>query len=102
MGGGARRVRRPLPWLVAALGGALVVVGLTLFDIAAWFVDSDDATVVYSGSYGPLPDDTVVMWTARQLAGLGLTALGLLLLTGLGGWLLGSRASSGRAARPER
>ena len=67
-----------------------MVVGLTLLDIGAWFGEGDSGTVVYSASYEPFPD-AVVMWSARQLVGLGLTGMGLLVLAALGGWLIGRR-----------
>ena len=83
---------RLLPWLVAALGAALVAVGLTLFGVGAFVTDGSRGTVVYSASYEPLPD-AVVLWAARQLYGLGITSSGLLVLAGLGGWLLGRRST---------
>jgi hypothetical protein len=42
--------------------------------------------------------DGTVVWTGQHLLGAGLLVLGLLLLTGVGGWLLGRRA--GRRAAP--
>ncbi|WP_167760550.1 hypothetical protein [Blastococcus sp. CT_GayMR16] len=47
---------------------------------------------------GPL-DAGSVRWTAQHAVGAGLVGLGLLLLAGVGGWLLGLRAGR-RRSRP--
>jgi hypothetical protein len=102
-------VRRVAPWLVAGLGAALVVGGVAVF----WLANTATWTA-YSGSYAPLaPEgspaafssrlvlgvDGSVLWTWRHAAGAGLLVLGLLVLTGVGGWALGRR-SGRRAAVP--
>ena len=99
-------MRRAVPWLIAALGAALVVAGVVVFAAA------NRAPLDFGwSSYGPLThhmagyrgavtfaDGVEVLWTAEHLLGAGLLVLGLLVLTGVGGWLLGRR--SGRRATP--
>ena len=98
-------MRRWRPWLVGLAGLALVVAGTVVF----WIAERQPfGWVMYGGSYSPLdPREPApytsslglsfggpsVLWTGRHLLGAGLTVLGLLLLVGLGGWLLGRRAS---------
>jgi heme/copper-type cytochrome/quinol oxidase subunit 1 len=98
-------VRRAVPWLVAGLGAALVVAGVLVFAAAnrgpmdfGW------------ASYAPLQETQsaylsavtfaggTVVWTGQHVLGAGLLVLGLLLLTALGGWLLGVR--TGRRTTP--
>jgi heme/copper-type cytochrome/quinol oxidase subunit 1 len=97
-------MRRTLSWIVAALGVALAVAGIALF-VAANRGPADFGW----WAYAPLQptQDTVthtfannatVLWTGQHLLGAGLLVLGLLLLTGVAGWLLGWRA--GRRTAP--
>ncbi len=93
-------MRRALPWVVTALGLALVVVGVAV----AWPTGAP-GTVTYGGSYEPLlpagraytstleltVDGTVTWWTAGDLTGAGLAVLGALVLAAVAGWALGRR-----------
>jgi len=92
-------VRRAAPWLVAGLGAALVVAGGLVF------AAGDHGPLDFGWtSYTPLQEtqsaylsavtfaDGTVVWTGQRVLGAALLALGLLLLTGVGGWLLGRRA----------
>ena len=101
-------MRRALPWLVGLLGGALVVAG----GVALALADRVPADLGWT-SYAPLEsptayrssvaltfaDRTTVLGTGRHLVGAGLVVAGLLVLAGVGGWLLGSRAAQGRSVR---
>jgi hypothetical protein len=98
-------MRGALPWLLATLGGALVVVGL-----AVALTSGATPGTVYTGSYSPfeaedlgayqsrltLTFDGTVHWTPGQLVGGGLLVLGLLVLTALAGWLVGLRSARRR------
>jgi hypothetical protein len=99
-------VRRAVPWLVALLGAALAVAGAVVFAAANRAPDDFGWS-----SYAPLTryeigyqsavtfsDGTAVLWTREHLLGAGLLVLGLLVLAGVGGWLLGRRV--GRRATP--
>jgi heme/copper-type cytochrome/quinol oxidase subunit 1 len=101
-------MRRALPWLVAGLGAVLVAAGVVVFTAAnrgaadfGWssyapLEPTDDAyrsAITYTFSGG-----TTVLWTGQHLLGAGLVVLGLLVLNGVGGWLLGRRV--GRRAIP--
>jgi hypothetical protein len=94
-----------VPWLLAGLGGTLVVAGLAVV------LTSGAAPVeVLTGSYRPLEAadldeyrsvltltyDGTVQWTGGQLVGGALVVLGLLVLTGLAGWSAGIRAGRRR------
>jgi heme/copper-type cytochrome/quinol oxidase subunit 1 len=103
MDGGARRVRRPGPWLVGALGVLLLVAGIVVFAFA-------DATDFGWTSYTPLDADAYtsqlsltfsdgsVLWTRQHALGAGLAVAGLLALARLGGWLLGRRSRRSTAS----
>jgi hypothetical protein len=93
-------MRRALPWLVVGLAAALVETGIAVFAAA-----NNSGPMDYGWSaYAPLQPTTnapetvtfvdggTVLWTGQHLLGAGLLVLGLLLLTGVGGWLLGRRA----------
>jgi hypothetical protein len=101
-------MRRAAPWPVAGLGVVLVAAGVAVFAAAnrgaadfGWssyapLEQTDSAyrtAITYSFSGG-----TTVLWTGQHLLGAGLVVLGLVVLTGVGGWLLGRRA--GRRATP--
>ncbi|MGY2081138.1 hypothetical protein [Modestobacter sp. SYSU DS0657] len=103
-------MRRALPWLVLALGAGLAAAGVAVF----WLANTRPSTwTAYSGSYEPyLPGTSepyrsdlsltfdaglTVMWTQQHVTGVGLLLAGLVVLVGLGGWVLGRR--SGRGAR---
>jgi hypothetical protein len=89
---------RALPWGIAVLGTALLLGGVLLVVTGAPAPRDFGWT-----SYAPLPSsarrselvlsfpDGTVLWTVRQAIGAGLAVLGLLVLVGLGGWLLGRR-----------
>jgi hypothetical protein len=81
---------RVLPWIVAALGAVLLVVGVVLFVVA-------NSTEVGWAAYGspPVFSDGMFLWTRQHTAGLSIAVLGLVVLVGLGGWLLGRRSSAG-------
>jgi heme/copper-type cytochrome/quinol oxidase subunit 1 len=98
-------VRRAVPWLVAGLGAALVVAGVLVFAAAnrgpmdfGWtsYAPLQETQTAYLSAV-TFADGTVV-WTGQHLLGAGLLVLGLLLLTGVGGWLLGRR--TGRRTTP--
>jgi hypothetical protein len=89
-----------LPWLVGALGVLLLVVGIAVFALAD---TAGFGWTSYTAGYAPLgPDDVTadwyisfadgsVLWTAQHALGAGFVVSGLLVLVGLGGWLLGRR-----------
>jgi len=100
------------PGAFALLGSALLVAGVTVFNV----VDhgpADSGWTAYTGSYAPLEEaprryvdqaytseltltlDGVLPWTTGHLVGAGLVVLGLLVLTALGGWWFGSRRAAG-------
>ena len=92
-------MRRAAPWLVGGLGAALVLAGVLVFAAA------NRGPVDFGwASYAPLQEtqtaylsavtfsEGTVVWTGQHLLGAALLVLGLLLLTGVGGWLLGRRA----------
>jgi hypothetical protein len=99
-------------WASGFLGLALVLGGVVVFALAngALGGPADFGWTTYSGSYAPLEarppgayesalflsDGWSVFWTGWHLLGAALAVLGLLVLAGLGGWLLGLR--SGRQA----
>lgn len=96
---------RTRPWLVGALGLLLLVAGVVVFALAN---SAGFGWTAYTGSYAPLaPDaysssltltlsDGVVLWTRGHALGAGLAAAGLMVLVGLGGWLLGRRGAHPR------
>ena len=81
---------RRLPWLLGALAGLLLVAGVVVFAAA-----NTAREVVYEGSYALLEPEAVsdvpwsVLWAAQHAIGAALVAPALLVLTFLGGWLLG-------------
>ncbi len=93
---------RRLPWLVGGLGALLLVGGIVIFAVAN---QAGFGWTAYTASYAPLrPDaevsdwyisfaDGSVLWTAQHALGAGLAVLGLLVLVGLGGWILGRRSA---------
>ena len=96
-----------LPWVVGALGVLLVVGGIVIFALAnaAGF-----GWTTYTASYAPLePDayssqlsltfsDGSVLWSGQHALGAGCVVAGLLVLVGLGGWLLGRRTGRSEAS----
>ena len=98
-------MRRALPWLLGGLGAVLVEAGVAVFASA-----NRSPTDYGWSAYAPLQppqsplvtytfvDPATVLWTGQHLLGAGLLLLGVLALTGVGGWLLGLRA--GRRATP--
>jgi hypothetical protein len=101
-------MRRALPWLLTGLGAVLVAAGAVVFTAA-----NRGAADFGWSSYAPLEqtgrtarsaiiytfsDGTTVLWTGQHLLGAGLVVLGLLVLAGVGGWVLGRRG--GRPAAP--
>ena len=103
-------MRRALPWVVALLGGALVAAGGAVFAVANRSTAPDFGWTAYAPLQTEVPrpyssglvlsfDGWTVLWTAGHLVGVLLAVLGLLLLSGLTGWLLGRRGSH-RAAAP--
>ena len=109
--GGARAVRRAVLWLLALLGAGLVTAGVLVFAAAnhgpaafggpdfGWsaYMTLDQARDVHPSAI-MFSDRATVLWTGRHLLGAGLLVLGLLVLTGVGGWLLGRRSGRRRAA----
>lgn len=105
-----RRRSRALSWVAAALGALLVAVGAVAFTAAnhtsprdfgwAAYVPLEPGTADDSAWTVSFSDGWAVVWTAGHAWGAGLVVLGLLVLVGLGGWLLGRRSahrSGGRA-----
>ena len=97
-------MRRALPWLVAGFGAVLAVAGVLVFAAAnrgpqdfGWssYAPLQEAATDYTNAV--IFSDGAVLWTREHLLGAGLLVLGLLVLTGAGGWLLGRGA--GRRAR---
>jgi hypothetical protein len=99
---------RELPWALGFVGSALVLGGVVAFALAngAWGGPPGDfGWTTYTGSHAPLEpgepgpyvstlvfsDGWTVLWTGWHLLGGALVVLGLLVLAGLGGWLLGHR-----------
>ncbi|MCZ2820079.1 hypothetical protein O2V63_07055 [Modestobacter sp. VKM Ac-2977] len=97
-------MRRVAPWLVLAIGAGLAAAGV----VVLWLADTRPPTwTAYSGSYEPLVPDSVaayesdlvltfdggptLLWGQQHLVGAGLLVGGLLVLTGVGGFLLGRR-----------
>ncbi len=80
-------MNRVLPWIVAAIGAVLLVVGVVLFVVA-------NSTEFGWTAYGspPVFSDGMFLWTRQHTAGLSIAVLGLVILVGLGGWLLGRRS----------
>jgi hypothetical protein len=95
-------MRRAGPGLVAAAGLALVVAGVAVF----WAANVGGAGVP-EAAYAPLEPGQparytsvpasggAVLWTLQHATGAAVVVLGLLVLAGIGGWLLGRR--SGRS-----
>ena len=100
-------MRRVLPGALALAGFGLVLAGVIAFDLAnqpSHDVGPSSALLepVADGAYQSVltftsSDGWAVLWTRGHLLGAGLVVLGLLLLVGVGGWLLGVRSG-----RPER
>jgi hypothetical protein len=88
-------------WAVGGVGVLLLVAGVGVFAMA----NAPGAGDVGWAAYAPLePDayssrltltfgDGAVLWTGQHAVGAGLAVLGLLVLVGLGGWLLGRRSA---------
>lgn len=102
-------MRRALPWITGLVGAALVLAGAIVFALAnragvadlgwtAYAPLQPEVTPAWSSDLVLSFDGWTVLWTGGHLLGVLLAGLGLLLLTGLGGWLLGRR--SGRRATP--
>ncbi|MCZ2814598.1 hypothetical protein [Modestobacter sp. VKM Ac-2984] len=96
-------MRRAAPRAVLALGAALCALGVALF----WRANQPGSPTDGGwAAYTPLPAGTAyqssltlsfdddrwaVLWTAGHVVGAGLAVVGLLVLSGLAGWLLGRR-----------
>jgi hypothetical protein len=108
-------MRRAVPWLVVGLGAVLIAAGAAVFAAANRGAADFGAADFGWSSYAPLEqterayrsaitytfsDGTTVLWTGQHLLGAGLIVLGLLVLTGVGGWLLGRRMGRLAAPRP--
>jgi hypothetical protein len=96
---------------VGALGALLAAAGAVVFGLAN---RAPTGWTAYTGSYAPLqpampgrypdayqseltltfPDGPTVLWTSEHLIGAALVVAGLLVLAGLGGWLLGHRTAA--------
>jgi len=99
---------RALPWLVAGIGGALVVVGPALL-----LASGAEPVTAPLGGYAPLEteglgayrstltltyvDPGTVRTTVGQLVGGGVLVLGLLVLTAVACWAVGVRSAVRRA-----
>ena len=98
-------MRRALPWLIAGSGAVLVEAGIAVFATAGhepsdfgWSAYAPlEPTQAPSATY-TFVDSATVLWTGQHLLGAGLLVLGLLVLAGVGGWLLGLR--TGRRSPP--
>lgn len=91
-----------MPLAVIAAAVVLVVVGVVVFLTHRY----DDGVTVGVASYQPLESlDTSlstgggVLWSGTAVLGLGLFALGLVVLAGALGFLLGRRSAAGRASQ---
>ena len=98
-------MRRPLPWLTAALGLVLLGAGVVVFAVAnrspsgdfGWTayapldpeVRNGEVTLTFDGAW-------TVLWTGSHLLGAGLVIAGLVVVAALGGWLWGRRSSRPR------
>jgi heme/copper-type cytochrome/quinol oxidase subunit 1 len=101
-------MRRALPWGTSVAGLVLVVAGLVVFVVANRAPVGDFGWASYApleaGEPGPytsaltlsFDDGWTVLATGRHLLAAGLVVAGLLVLSALGGWLLGRR--SGRVS----
>jgi hypothetical protein len=89
---------RRLPVVIAALGWALVALGITVF----WSANRGGETHDFGWSAytppqpgEPLPvlflGEGTVLWTRGHLLGAGLVVVGLLVLAALAGWWFGRR-----------
>jgi hypothetical protein len=98
-------------WAVGGLGALLCVAGAVVFGLAN---RAPTGWTAYTGSYAPLQpampgryadayrseltltfgDGATVLWTTDHLLGAVLVVVGLLVLAGLGGWLLGRRTAA--------
>jgi prepilin-type processing-associated H-X9-DG protein len=99
-------VRRPLPWLVGGLGTVLLVGGIVIFALAD---SAGFGWTAYTAAYAPLQPgeeptqlnvtfaDGSVLWSGQHALGAALAVLGLLVLVGLGGWILGGRSARRQA-----
>jgi hypothetical protein len=94
-------------WAVGALGALLCAAGAAVF-VQGGRSPAGGGWTAYTGSYAPLgpgayqseltlmfDDGASVLWTTNHLLGAALVVLGLLVLAGLGGWLLGRRTAAG-------
>ncbi len=95
-------MRRAVPALLGALGGALVGAGVAVF----WLTNTRRWTV-YDAGYAPLELGSAyeseltpgfdgrwtVLWTGGHLAGALLVVAGLVQLASVGGWWLGRRGA---------
>ncbi len=93
-------MRRAGPWLVGAAGVLLLAAGVVVFAAAnrgeppdaGWTAYAPLEPDAYASRLTLTFDGWAVLWTGGHLVGAGLVVLGLLVLTGLGGWLLGRRS----------
>ena len=98
------------PWLVGALGLLMLLAGVGVFALAntagfGWTAYTAGYAPLepgaYSRSFSPAFSEGVVLWTRGHMLGAGLAVAGLLVLVGLGGWLLGRHgAESGPPPEP--
>jgi heme/copper-type cytochrome/quinol oxidase subunit 1 len=100
-------VSRVLPGLVAGVAGVLVAAGVVFFAVANGSGAPPDfgwtayAPLSPNGVYDSRPtlvlgDRWTVLWTGGHLLGAALVVLGLVILAGVGGWLLGRRSGVAR------
>lgn len=97
-------MKRWIPVAVGGVGAALAIAGVAIF----WRTNVAASMLHGSASYAPLEAEgsgsragwfaysggrIVVGWTAGHLIGAGLLLLGLLALSGVGGWWLGRRSA---------
>ena len=98
-------MRRAAPWAVAGAGVLAVLAGVVVF----WRANTSAPAAGGWAAYSPLepgpayqsslevtfdggdPGRWAVLWTAGHAVGVALLVAGLLVLTGLGGWLLARR-----------
>ena len=91
------------PWLAIGLGVVLLVGGVVVF----WIANSAGfGWTAYTAGYAPLESGAYesdlqltfshgsVLWTWQHALGAGLAVLGLLVLVGVGGWLVGRRSAA--------